>query len=98
MKIHPVFHISLLEPVASDPFPGQEQVTPPPIIVDGEFEFHVEEVLDSKKTKDPSQPKYLIKWTGESQPTWEPYDHVKDLEALDKFFTRYPHKPRPLHR
>ena len=35
IKIHPVFHISLLEPYNSDPLPGQVQAkNPPPIVVD----------------------------------------------------------------
>lgn len=98
MKIHPVFHVSMLEPVASDPLPGQKQVPPPPVIVDGELEFQVDEILDAKRTRNPDQPMYLVKWTGESQLTWEPYDNVKDLEAFDKFITKYPEKPRPTAR
>lgn len=98
MKVHPVFHVSMLEPVASDPLPGQSQLPPPPVIVNGELEFQVEEILDARKTRNSSQPMYLVKWTGESQITWEPYDNVKDLEALDRFFTRYPEKPRPTTR
>lgn len=98
MKVHPVFHVSLLEPLPSDPLPGQVQVPPPPVIVDGEHEFHVEEILDARRTRNPQQPQYLVKWTGDSQLTWEPYEYVKDLEALDKFFDMYPEKPRPMAR
>ena len=93
MKIHPVFHVSLLEPTASDPLPNQVQPPPPPVIVDGEEEYRVEEILDVKTTR--RQPKYLVRWTGYSTPTWEPYDLIKDLEALDTFYERYPSKPRP---
>lgn len=95
MKVHPVFHVSMLEPVASDPLPNQKKVTPPPIIVDGELEFHVEEILDARVSRNSTQPQYLVKWTGESQLTWEPLDHVKDLEALDTFYAKYPRKPKP---
>jgi len=47
MKIHPVFHISLLEPASTDPLPGQIQPTPPPVIIEEEPEWEVEEILDS---------------------------------------------------
>ena len=38
MKVHPVFHVSILEPDFSDPLTGQRTPPPPPIIVDGEEE------------------------------------------------------------
>ena len=89
MRIHPVFHVSLLEPVAHDPLPGQRNPPPPPIIIDGEDEFIVEEILDAKPR---GQKPFLVKWLGEAVPTWEPYEFVKDLAALDQFYSRYPHK------
>lgn len=100
MRIHPVFHVLLLEPVAVDPLPAQKKIPPPPppIEVDGELEFYVEEILDSRRIGKSSQLQYLVKWAGDSQPTWEPFEHVKDLEALDKFFVRFPKKPRPTAR
>ncbi|KAI1007900.1 hypothetical protein K3495_g324 [Podosphaera aphanis] len=51
MKFHPVFHVSLLELAASNPVPGQVQLPPPPIIIDGEEEFEVEQIYDSRSTK-----------------------------------------------
>ena len=39
VRVHPVFHVNLLEPVAMDePYPGHIQPSPPPIEVDGETE------------------------------------------------------------
>ena len=95
MRVHSVFHVSMLEPVAPDPLPLQVQVPPPPVIVDGELEFHVDEICDARHTRNPEQPQYLDKWTGEQHLTWEPYEVVKDLEAFEKFLTKYPDKPRP---
>jgi len=48
VKIHPVFHISLLEPAAStEPIPGHHQLPPPSIIIQEQQEWEVEKILDS---------------------------------------------------
>jgi hypothetical protein len=92
MRVHPIFYVSLLEPVATDPLPGQINPPPPPVIVDDQEEYFVEEILDVK----PNGIKpYYVKWLGYSEPTWEPFSTVKDLAALDTFYARYPSKPRP---
>ncbi|MBW0565661.1 hypothetical protein O181_105376, partial [Austropuccinia psidii MF-1] len=46
--IHPVFHISLLEPVKTSTIPNRHQETPPPIIIVEEEEWEVSQILDSK--------------------------------------------------
>jgi hypothetical protein len=49
VKIHPVFHISLLEPTTTRniPIPGHLQPPPPPIIINNKEEWEVEEITDS---------------------------------------------------
>src|SRR5258707_4903764 len=46
--VHPVFHISQLKPAFPNPFPHREQPPPPPIELDGETEYEVSKILDSK--------------------------------------------------
>ena len=48
MKIHPVFHVSLLEPYKDSTIPGHLQAPPLSIEVDGAEEFEVSEILDSR--------------------------------------------------
>ncbi|KAH0604569.1 uncharacterized protein H6S33_006946 [Morchella sextelata] len=92
MKSHPVFHVSLLEPARTQPLPGHIQPPPPPVVVEGEEEFEVQEVLDSRIRH--RQLQYLVKWTGYEQPTWEPARNLNaELGSLQCFHSLYPTKP-----
>ena len=96
MKIHPVFHMSLLEPVATDPLPGQVQPRPPPIVVEGndEVEWEVDEIVDSKFVG--RGLKYLVRWLGYDELTWEPATFLSNAPtAVKRFHEAYPAKPRP---
>jgi len=47
-QLHPVFNIVKLSATPDDPIPERKpRALPPPIIIDGEPEWEVEEVLDS---------------------------------------------------
>ena len=59
MKIHNVFHISLLKPCEQR---GDSIAPPPPIEVDSEEKFEAKEILDSRVRHGKLQ--YLIKWLG----------------------------------
>jgi len=47
-QLHPVFNVVKLSTTLEDPIPGRKpQALPPPIVIDGEPEWEVEEILDS---------------------------------------------------
>jgi hypothetical protein len=48
MRVHPVFHISLLEPAFNNPLQGKQQPPPPPTIIAGQPEWDVKEILEAR--------------------------------------------------
>jgi len=46
--VHPVFHVSMLEPATPNLIPDHVQPPPPPIIVNDELKFEISKILDSK--------------------------------------------------
>jgi hypothetical protein len=94
MKCHNVFHVSLLEPAADDAYPGQNTEPPPTVEINGEDEYFIEAVLDSRIHRRKLQ--YLIKWVGYDLPDWEPAELHSESKAVDTFYEKYPDKPGPL--
>jgi len=84
IRIHPVIHVSELEPYYEDKF-GRKQKPPPPIKINEEEEYEVEEILDKRKHYGKIQ--YLIKWKGYplSEASWEPESNLNCPELLKSF-------------
>ena len=66
--VHNVFHVSLLEEYKTTA--DREEAKPPPIEVDGQDAYEIEEILDSKVRY--GKLSYLVKWLGypNSDDTW----------------------------
>ena len=87
--VHPIFHISQLELTEPEPFPVRNQPPPPPVEVDGQVEYEVEDILDSKLDRrfHPARAlRYLVKWVGykgmDEETSWIPAQdltHVREL-------------------
>ena len=63
-RLHPVFNVVKLSPAPDDPIVGRRRNPPPPLeLVDGEEEYIVEEILNSRMFRRKLQ-YYLVKWEG----------------------------------
>ena len=80
-RIHPVFHVSLLEP-ADPSTPVQTTLNYQP----EENEFEVEGIIDEKKVGNVTT--LLIKWKGysESENSWEPETNLSNCQRLLREF------------
>ena len=90
VRIHPIFHISLLED-AKDVNPqdtGRDDVE----VKDEEYE--AEKILDTRKQD--GRIEYLVKWKGydNSENTWEPAKHLMNAQRLLKRFHQQHRKGR----
>ncbi|QRW17328.1 Retrotransposable element Tf2 protein [Rhizoctonia solani] len=85
LKIHNVFYVGLLSRVhvsPSQPFPER----PPPETIEGEEEYEVEQIIDSKRQR--GKWFYLIKWKGygPEDNSWEPEELLEhSQEEIQRF-------------
>ena len=91
-KIHDVFHIDLLTPYHETEVHSANFMQPPPDLIDGEEEYEVEEILDSRKHGRGRKVQYLIKWKGypSSDNQWVNWNDMHAEEALVEFRKRKP--------
>jgi len=47
-SVHPVFHVSMLKPAMSNTFSKRIQLASTPVIIDGEPEYEISRIVDSK--------------------------------------------------
>ena len=100
--VHPVFHVSMLEPAIPNEIPNRVQSPPPPVDVEGDLEYEIAEVLDSKTDRRRAcKLLYYVRWLGyentDEEYSWLPateLDNAKDL--VSDFHSAYPDKPGPL--
>jgi len=86
-QLHPVFNMVKLSAALDDPIPGRKpQAPPPPIVINGEPEWEVEEVLDSCWHRRRFQ--FLIKWKGFSREhnSWEVASDVKASDLVAEYY------------
>jgi len=92
MRIHPVFHNSLLKPYVETSAHGPNFTRPPPEIIGGEEgHYKIEKILQSQPTRNKRSTEYLVHWKGYTNAdcTWVPakeLTHAKEL--VQEFLSR----------
>jgi hypothetical protein len=101
--VHPVFHVSQLEPATPNEIPNRVQPPPPPVLIDGEPEYEMTEILDSKidNRRRACKLLYLVRWAGyegtDEETSWILASELENAsELVEDFHNAYPLKPGPL--
>jgi hypothetical protein len=101
-SIHPIFHVSILEPSTPNFFSSCEPTPDPLVYINGEPEYEISKIVDSwidKRCK--CKLLYLVQWTGyegtDEETSWLPASKLghADEVVLD-IHEAYPAKPGPL--
>jgi len=94
-QLHLVFNIVKLSATLEDPILGRKLQAPlPPIVIDREEEWEVEEILDSRWHRRRFQ--FLVKWKSFSREhnSWEVASNVKALDLVVEYYWKHPAAPR----
>jgi hypothetical protein len=91
-SIHPVFHIDLLTPYKETIMHGPNFTRPAPELIDGEEEYSVENILDSRRFGRGRRLQYLVKWEGypDADNMWVDKDDVFAEDKVREFKTSNP--------
>jgi hypothetical protein len=86
-SIHPVFHIDPLTPYKETTMHGPNFTRPAPELIDGEEEYSVEKILDSRHFGRRRQLQYLVKWEGypDAENMWVDKDDVFADDKVREF-------------
>ena len=99
--VHPVYHVSMLEPHIPSTIPNRVAEPPPPLEIEGEIEYEIAEILDTKiDRRRCCKLLYLVRWTGyegtDEETSWLPADELaRAPEFVADFHKAYPDKPGP---
>jgi len=90
LKVHDVFHVSLLSPYRSD---GKRQPPPLPELVDNELYYEVDSIDQhrDRKVGHKKRREYLVNWKGQdlSHSTWEPAANLTLCsESIQEYWAR----------
>ena len=101
-SVHPVFHVFMLEPTTLNTFSERIQPAPAPVIIDGEPEYEISWIVDSKINRRwACKLLYKVIWLGYEDTgdksewiTASKLSYAVDL--VSDFHIIYPAKPGPL--
>ena len=89
LKMHPVFHVSLLQPWNGG---GRVQPPPPMVLVGGQVIWTIDRILDHRSGKRKNLKEFLISWADydPSHDSWEPEAFIHDPKVVQNHWDYVP--------
>jgi len=87
IKIHPVVNVNRVQ-LYKPQVEGQKKILPKLLIIKGQEEFEVEEILNKRMIRE--KKKFLVRWKGYmvEEDTWENRENLENIKELVKEFKR----------
>jgi len=97
MKIHNVFHIDLLLPYKEMEAYGPSFSKPPPDLIEGEEEYKIESIQDTRLKGQGKKCQYLMHWKGypSSDDSWVDHEDLHAPKLLQDFHNHSAMAERP---
>ncbi|SNX87990.1 related to pol protein [Melanopsichium pennsylvanicum] len=85
VRVHNVFHVSMLERTKDSKLEGRSTIQPYPTLHDEDLEFEVEAIVDIRRRQ--GQVEYLVQWKGypEEAASWEPAEAVNAPQLIQEY-------------
>jgi hypothetical protein len=98
-KIWNAFHASLLTPYRETASHSPNFEHPPSDLIEGEEEYEVDQIMDSRKHGRGGALQYLVKWKGypDSENQWVAKRDLFAPQLIETFHQQHPQAPKPLH-
>jgi Chromo (CHRromatin Organisation MOdifier) domain len=89
-RIHDVFHASLLTPYKEMEEYGENFVQPPLELIEGQEEYEVEQIIDSRRWGRARKLQYLLQWKGYSRAhdSWQDATGVHAPRLVKAYYAR----------
>jgi Chromo (CHRromatin Organisation MOdifier) domain len=89
-RVHNVFHASLLTPYKETEEHGKTFVQPPPELIEGQEEYEVEQVVNSRRLGHAQKLQYLLRWKGYSHAhdSWQDATEVHAPKLIKEYYAR----------
>jgi Chromo (CHRromatin Organisation MOdifier) domain len=89
-RVHNVFHASLLTPYKEMEEHGDNFAQPPPELIEGQEEYEVEQIMNSRWLGRAQKLQYLLRWKGYSRAhdSWQDATEVHTPELIKEYHVR----------